>query len=45
MEEKGRQKENRFKVRVRLQRDKLELRRKQLSLKERKSTKSAYPPR
>lgn len=34
MEEKGRQKENRFKVRVQLQRDKLEFRKKQLSLKE-----------
>jgi hypothetical protein len=38
MEEKGRQKENRFKVRVQLQRDKLEFRKKQLSLKERKRT-------
>jgi hypothetical protein len=38
MEEKGRQKENRFKVRVQLQRDKLGFRKKQLSLKERKRT-------
>ena len=33
MEEKGRQKENRFKVRVQLQREKLEFRKKQLDLK------------
>ena len=39
MEEKGRQKENRFKVRVQLQRERLELRKKLLSLKERKRTK------
>ena len=38
MEEKGRQKENQFKVRVQLQRDKLEFRKKQLYLKERKRT-------
>jgi hypothetical protein len=43
MEEKGRQKENRFKVRVQLQRDKLEFRKKQLYLKERKRTKPGYP--
>ena len=45
MEEKGRQKENRFKVRVQLQRQRLELRKKQFSLKERKHTRSGYPPR
>lgn len=45
MEEKGRQKENRFKVRVQLQRDKLEFRKKQLYLKERKRTKPGYTPR
>ena len=39
MEEKGRQKENRFKVRVRLQREKLEFRKKQLSLMEGKRIK------
>jgi len=39
MEEKGRQKENRFKVRIQLQREKLEFRKKQLSLKERKRIK------
>jgi hypothetical protein len=38
MEEKGRQKENRFKVRVQLQREKLEFRKKQLYLKKRKRT-------
>ena len=45
MEEKGRQKENRFKVRVQLQREGLELRKKLLSLKERKRTKAGYTPR
>ena len=35
MEEKGRQKENRFKIRVQLQKDKLEFRKKQLYLEER----------
>jgi hypothetical protein len=45
MEEKGRQKENRFKVRVQLQRERLELRKKLLSLKERKRTKAGYAPR
>jgi hypothetical protein len=45
MEEKGRQKENRFKVRVQLQRDKLEFRKKQLFLKERIRTKPGYRPR
>ena len=35
MEEKGRQKENLFRIRVQLQRDKLEFRKKQLYLKER----------
>jgi len=45
MEEKGRQKENRFKIRVQLQREKLEFRKKQLSLKERKRTKPRYAPR
>jgi len=45
MEEKGRQKENRFKVRVQLQRERLELRKKLLSLKERKRTKAGYTPR
>ncbi len=38
MEEKGRQKENRFKVRVQLQRDKLEFRKKHLYLMRRKWT-------
>ena len=38
MEEKGRQKENRFKIRVQLQREKLELRKKQFYLKEKKRT-------
>jgi hypothetical protein len=38
MEEKGRQKEDRFRVRVQLQRDKLEFRKKQCYLKERKRT-------
>ncbi|HVP80690.1 MAG TPA: hypothetical protein VMV04_22620 [Thermodesulfobacteriota bacterium] len=42
MEEKGRQKENRFKVRVQLQRERLELRRKQLHLKGRKQAKLGY---
>ena len=45
MEEKGRQKENRFKVRVQLQREKLEFRKKLLSLKERKRAKAGYAPR
>jgi hypothetical protein len=45
MEEKGRQKENRFKVRVQLQRERLELKKKLLSLKERKRTKAGYMPR
>jgi hypothetical protein len=45
MEEKGRQKENRFKVRVQLQREKLEFRKKQLSLKGRKRIKGSYTPR
>jgi hypothetical protein len=45
MEEKGRQKENRFKVRVQLQREKLEFRKKQLYLSERKRTKPGYAPR
>jgi hypothetical protein len=35
MEEKGRQKENRFKVRVQLQREKLEFRKEQLYVKKR----------
>jgi len=38
MEEKGRQKENRFKIRVQLQMEKLELRKKQFYLKEKKRT-------
>ena len=41
MEERGRQKENRFKVRVQLQREKLEFRKKQLRLKEGKRIKSS----
>ena len=45
IEEKGRQKENRFKVRVQLQREKLEFRKKQLYLKERKRTTRGYTPR
>jgi hypothetical protein len=45
MEERGRQKENRFKVRVQLQREKLEFRKKQLRLKEGKRIKSSYKPR
>jgi len=45
MEEKGRQKENRFKVRIQLQRERLELRRKQLSLKGRKRIKGGRIPR
>jgi len=45
MEEKGKQKENRFKIRVQLQREKLAFRKKQLSLKERKRTKPRYTPR
>ena len=45
MEEKGRQKENRFKVRVQLQRERLELRKKQLCLKEKTRTKPGYTPR
>ena len=45
MEEKGRQKEDRFRVRVQLQREKLELRKKQLHLKGRKRTKPGYTPR
>ena len=45
MEEKGRQKENRFKVRVQLQREKLEFRKKRLYLKERKRAKAGYAPR
>jgi hypothetical protein len=45
MEEKGRQKENRFRVRVQLQRDKLEFRKKQLYLKEKERTKPGYTPR
>ena len=44
-EQKGRQKENRFKIRVQLQREKLAFRKKQLSLKERKRTKPRYAPR
>jgi len=39
MEEKGRQKENRFKVRIQLQREKLEFRKKQLGLMEGKRIK------
>jgi len=45
MEEKGKQKENRFKVRVQLQRDKLEFRKKQVYLKEKARTKPGYTPR
>lgn len=45
MEEKGRQKENHFKVRVQLQRDRLEFRKKLLSLKERKRAQAGYTPR
>jgi hypothetical protein len=45
MEEKGRQKEDRFRVRVQLQREKLALREKQLQLKGRKRTKPGYTPR
>jgi len=41
MEERGRQKENRFKVRVRLQKEKLEFRKKQLRLKEGKRINSS----
>ena len=41
MEERGRQKENRFKDRVQLQREKLEFRKKQLRLKEGKRIKSS----
>jgi hypothetical protein len=44
MEEKGRQKENRFKIRVQLQREKLELRKIQLHLKEKKRTKAGRAP-
>jgi hypothetical protein len=44
MEEKGRQKENRFRVRVQLQREKLEFRKKQLYLKEKARTKPGYTP-
>ncbi len=42
MEEKGRQKENRFKVRVQLQREKLEFRKEQCYLKEKERTKRGY---
>jgi hypothetical protein len=45
MEEKGRQKENRFKVRVQLQREKLEFRKKVLCLWERKRARAGYTPR
>ena len=45
MEEKGRQKEDRFRVRVQLQREKLALSKKQLHLKGRKQTKRGYTPR
>ena len=45
MEENGRQKENRFKVRAQLQRERIELRKKQLSLKEKKRIKAGYTPR
>jgi hypothetical protein len=45
MEKKGKQKENRFKIRVQLQREKLEFRKKLLSLKKRKRAKAGYPPR
>jgi hypothetical protein len=45
MEEKGRQKENRFRVRVQLQREKLEFRKKQLYLKEKARTKPGYTRR
>ncbi len=45
MEQKGREKENRLKIRVQLQREKLEFRKKQLYLKERKRTKPGYTPR
>ena len=45
MEEKGREKENRFKVRVQLQREKLEFRKEQVYLKEKKRTKPRYTPR
>ncbi len=44
MQEKGRQKENRFRVRMQLQREKLEFRKKQLRLNERK-WKPGYTPR
>ena len=40
MEEKGRQKENQFKLQVQLQRDKLEFKREQFYLRERKRTES-----
>jgi len=45
MEEKGTQKENRLKVRIQLQREKLEFRKKQLSLMEGKRTKAGYTSR
>ena len=45
MEEKGRQEEDRFRVRVQLQREKLALREKQLHLKGRKRMKPGYTPR
>jgi len=40
MEEKGEQKENRFKLQIQLQRDKLEFKREQFYLRERKRTES-----
>ena len=45
MEDKGRQREIQSKLQVQLQRDKLEFRKKQLSLKERIRTKPGYRPR
>jgi hypothetical protein len=45
MEEKGRQKENQFRLRVQLQREKLEFRKKQLPLNKRNRIKAGCTPR
>jgi hypothetical protein len=45
MEEKGRQKENQFRLRVQLQREKLEFRKKQLPLNKSNRIKAGYTPR
>ena len=42
MEEKGRQKENRFKIRIQLQRERLELRKQEFDFKKRRRTRYAY---